>query len=163
MSSENNWNNGRDGELRLKVWFAGLRLSCSASRELAMFRLREGYRRHVKHWDITARAALIHGESTPPCRLLRRDLGYRRPPIVGEASRQQAARVLRSQRPPPRQFPLELARSTYGLIATTGVILLEDPCGDVAVTHSPGLSILIFGRLVSGTTTLKVMYFRSGS
>ena len=66
-------------------------------------------------------------------------------------------------RPHPRQFPLELARSTYGLIATTGVILLEDPCGDVAVTHSPGLSILIFGRLVSGTTTLKVMYFRSGS
>jgi hypothetical protein len=38
ISNENNWNNGHDGELRLKPWRDGLRLSCSAPKDLVMLR-----------------------------------------------------------------------------------------------------------------------------
>ena len=45
----------------------------------------------------------------------------------------------------------------YGLTATTAASSLEGWCREVTVTHSPGFTVLIAARLLSGTFTRIVM------
>lgn len=46
----------------------------------------------------------------------------------------------------------------YGLTATTAVSSLEGWCREVTVTHSPGFTVFIAEKLLSGTFTRIVMY-----